>query len=232
MDKKIVRLALICVLILGIILFINSDIFVVDEIIVLSAAIVAQKEYIPQQQIIDKNIFHINLEALVATALKHPQIKDVAIRRSFPSTITYQVTERRPLLALKKEQGYLIVDNEGYIIWELDNPGELIYPTFCLEEIEAALKGNYMEFDGLTEILKLLTILSDDVLAIIKKVEMIEESFLAYLHTGGYVMISRRNVPLELDRILKAFVMDIAEKGLEIEYLDLRFTERPVYKLR
>jgi cell division protein FtsQ len=54
-----------------------------------------------------------NLDAISARTTTLPAIEAATVTRSWPSTITVAVVERRPVLAVRQPEGYVLVDKSG-----------------------------------------------------------------------------------------------------------------------
>jgi len=68
------------------------------------------------------NILLLNIEYLQELLATHQWIKNVHIRKIFPSTIRIETTERIPIAILEKE-GYFLIDKDGILLQEI-SPGE------------------------------------------------------------------------------------------------------------
>lgn len=109
------------------------------------------------------NILTLSLDALRAELATIPEIKDVAVSRNLPSTVSVQLILREPVFQVEipREGKYSIVDKEGVFLYNRadkkddlltvkDTPGyqvKKILPYLSrLEEIKA-----YVEYVGYTE---------------------------------------------------------------------------------
>jgi cell division protein FtsQ len=86
---------------------------------------VTNNRNIPSQEIIDlsnlkleKNIFYLDFKEVKTNILTNSYILNVQLKRKLPNKINISVEERTAIFYIKKENKYLIVDNEGIILEE------------------------------------------------------------------------------------------------------------------
>ena len=75
------------------------------------------------------NLLLLNIDKIKADLTQHDWIKDVNIRKSFPSTLKIFIKERIPRAVIKKKDYYLI-DREGVLLTKIsyeENPGLPIF---------------------------------------------------------------------------------------------------------
>ena len=75
------------------------------------------------------NLLLLDIEEIKANLIQHTWVKDVNIRKSFPSTLKIQIIERFPQAVIKMEDLYLI-DRDGVRLKQIlpeDNPGLPIF---------------------------------------------------------------------------------------------------------
>ena len=68
------------------------------------------------------NLLLLNIENLQERMTTHPWIKEIYIRKIFPSTIRIETKERMPIALLEKD-GYFLIDKEGILLQEI-SPSE------------------------------------------------------------------------------------------------------------
>jgi cell division septal protein FtsQ len=99
-----------------------------DRLIIDEVEIICQKEEIQRdfRHYFEKkylgNILLLNIKNLQEILTEHTWIRDVHIRKIFPSTIRIEATERIPIAILEKG-GYFLIDKDGVFLQEI-SPGE------------------------------------------------------------------------------------------------------------
>jgi len=73
------------------------------------------------------NLMLLDMGMIKKALLSHPWIKDVHVRRSFPSTVKIDIKERQPAALMKSEALYLI-DREGVKLQKVDPAHPGAYP--------------------------------------------------------------------------------------------------------
>jgi cell division septal protein FtsQ len=75
------------------------------------------------------NLLILDIDALKEKLVVHPWIKDIRVRKSFPSTLKISILERRPAALLKKE-GIFLIDREGVKLQEVQSSMDWDFPLF------------------------------------------------------------------------------------------------------
>lgn len=111
------------------------------------------------------NLFLLDMQKLKQSVISHPRIKDVRIRKLFPSSLKIMVEERIPAAVMKKNR-YLLVDRDGVVLAESEqrfhpdlpllvdegnfqkNPGEKLSLAWrCLKEFELDIRNQVDTMD-------------------------------------------------------------------------------------
>ena len=85
-----------------------------------------------------ENIFKINKKIAEKNISKLPYIKNIEIKRKFPSTVLFNIEERVGVLQTKSISTILLVDIEGFVLEQLDSIDEQLpnITGFDLNNIE------------------------------------------------------------------------------------------------
>lgn len=75
------------------------------------------------------NLLILDIHTLKEKLVVHPWIKDIHVRKNFPSTLKISILERQPAALLKKNRIYLI-DREGIKLQEVDSLVNWDLPLF------------------------------------------------------------------------------------------------------
>lgn len=104
--------------------FLLSDYFTLREVVVRAdspslAEEVASLLEVPEQA----NTVVFPLQELVGQAERAPRVLRVRASRDLPSRILLRIEERQPSFALRDEQGFVMVDEEGVLLFRTGKPG-------------------------------------------------------------------------------------------------------------
>ncbi len=232
MNHRFIHLLLGFILVLGVIMFINSTFFSITSYEVIYGSLVPELEYIPWEDLLGKNIFHTDLAGLKDIALDHRQIKDVTVKRKLPGTIVYIVNERKPVAAIKSHASYYLTDGEGFIIEKANTAGRWEVPIISWPDAEQLLKDDIFVADSRpVDILKLLASFDSNILIRLSGVDINDEQLTLRLKDGGNIYIGQVYEAHELNQIISNFLSQAEVNYWRIDYLDLRFIDRPVFKL-
>lgn len=114
-----------------------SPLFNIKEIIVTGNEKITKDEIISLSQInIEENTYKINTKKVENRILENPYIKSVEVKRSLPSGIILAVQERKTTFMIEYGNGYVYVNNQGYIL-EISS-GKLEVPI--LQGVETAVE--------------------------------------------------------------------------------------------
>jgi len=231
-PRKFVRLLIGFLIILASIIFLNSDFFAVENYKIYNGEKINSGEIIPETQIKGTNIFHLDRDFLENYALKHPLIKEVGVRRQIPRTIVYNLVLREPVAWVELDEKFYIYCGEGKVIEEREKKPEIKIPEIKIsgvtdrEEVET---GGEKFSNGLFLLQNLDSWVFDKVTEV-----SIKEPFdiVFELQNGARILTGQAYSLEELPKIISNFLEELEEDLDRLEYLDIRFEGRPVYKLR
>lgn len=231
-KRRFGRLLVFFLLVLGALIFLNSDFFHVKELEFVGMEGIVPGELVPKEDVMGFNIFHIDKKYLAEFALQDSTIKEVEIRREFPATLVYYLEAREPLAWVKTGSEFFLVDEEGYSIKKTEEIEELDLPLIKLEGEELKEEVRLDE-ENLAFCLNLLENLEKWVLERVTDVVLGQRrNVRLYLEGGGQILLGQAYTSDELPGLIMGFMREL-EKDLDrLEYLDLRFEGRPVYKLK
>jgi len=166
------------------------------------------------------NLLLCDIGTLKEVILSHPWIKEVHMRKDFPSTVNIIITERRPAALMMCESLYLI-DREGVKLQKVDpeHPGQ--YPLFIDE-------ANF-EHDAQAKLGLAWTCL--DSLKQIKEVEVAVVDLSEYdsvkvklKGSSTWIIFGRDHYREKMDFFLAR--QAVLHQYGSLEYVDLRFNDR------
>ena len=150
-------------------------------------------------------------------------IKKVSLRKQFPGTFFIALEEAVPTALLDIKKGLFIVDNEGKLLEKITGESTTFLPV--IKGIEPENKK------GLGEALKLVDALAaKNVFAGRDSVEIGLEPYGLAMHVEGeFIKVGYGNYPEKFKRWME-LEPEIRKRGLELEYVDLRFKDSVIVK--
>ncbi len=115
---KIIRLlALIVIIIAAVAFAMLSPIFNLKNIEIEGNSKITNDEIISLSGIkIDENIFKVHNLGVIKNIKQNAYIKDATIHKKLPGTLEIKIQERQPSYMLEYGNGYVYVDNQGYML--------------------------------------------------------------------------------------------------------------------
>lgn len=184
----------------------------------------------------NKNIILINNENIENDLKnKHNQLKNVKITKVYPNKLKIKITERTPLAKIKNDNKIIIFDKEGYILEKREKNFNIDVPL--IRGFGYSFSNNKLVFTP--PLRKLVQELEDLESALIKDLNLIQYKQLSKNKYKLECLIfdNKTKVKLgDLDNlskkfsILEAAVSEIKKENLNIDYINLEYPNKPVYK--
>lgn len=158
---KIIKwIFLLILLITAIILFMLSSVFNINKITVTNNNKISEQEIISLSGLIkDENMFKISNKKIKDDIKQNPYIENVKVSRSITGTINLEVTERVATYMLKFANGYVYINNQGYMLEISQEPLELPIITGIKTPIEDIKAGNRLGVEDLKELENIIKIM-------------------------------------------------------------------------
>ena len=117
-KRRIITSLVLIVLSIALVILSFTPIFTVDSIEVKGNSHYSAEEIISIAHATPgKNlIYHSDKGSIQKYLVSNPYIKSAEVSRKFPSTLVISVSERSPVMALKYDDDYLILDGEGMLL--------------------------------------------------------------------------------------------------------------------
>ncbi|MCX8037042.1 MAG: cell division protein FtsQ/DivIB [Candidatus Sumerlaeia bacterium] len=186
----------------------------------------------PQRRI---NLLFLPESRIRETVLKHPRLESAAVTKILPNAVIIEATERKPT-AIVASGALHLIDNEGYVLDTLTSldkaPRELPFITGI--EPDQIVLGRRIALPALGRALDLFECLrrtNPELAAQVSEVRIERDEGLTLILAGGVevrlgVTDFRQSLPA-----LELFFRKYPDLN-SIEYLDLRFKDQIVYRLR
>lgn len=158
---KIIKwLFLLMLLITAIILFMLSSVFNINKITVTNNNKISEQEIINLSGLVkDENMFKTSNKKIKDDVKQNPYIENVKVSRSISGTINLEVTERVATYMLKFANGYVYINNQGYMLEISQEPLELPIITGIKTPIEDIKEGNRLGVEDLKELENIIKIM-------------------------------------------------------------------------
>jgi len=170
-----------------------------------------------------------SLLALSGTAvsrqlLKSPWIRSVNVRKQFPETLSLVINEAEPFALLDMKGRLFLVDEKGTLLEELrDNPVPFL-PVIAGDP--------FQQKEGFSEALSLAKVMNEKGFTAERdQIEIIADrpEELTVIMDGTRVKIGSGDYEQKLERLI-TLEEEVRNRGIPVEYIDLRFANRAVVK--
>ncbi|MGM0436872.1 MAG: cell division protein FtsQ/DivIB [Bacillota bacterium] len=183
-----------------------------------------------------ENIIFVNTENIKDTLVeKENYIKDIAINKIYPNKLEIKVLERKPLAKIVNDNKILVFDKEGYILEESENDIDIKVPL--IKGVGYSFSKNKIVFTPSFE--KLVHELEDLKSPLINDLNLIQYEKSQNNRYKIKILILNNNIEVKLGEvenlakkfsILEATILRIEKENLAIDYINLEYPEKPVYK--
>lgn len=178
------------------------------------------------------NIFKLNLHDAAANLQLIPMVKKARLARNLPATVTIDIEERKPLGLLPAGNGFIEVDGEGIYLQE-GHAGVKGLPVITGVNRKESSPGQPVEDDGLKEILIVLANLPEEIRAQLSEIHRTEQGqYRAYTLSGIQCRLGGCDDMQNKGRVLVQVLKELRSKESEVEYIDLSFAGKPVFKYK
>ncbi len=178
-----------------------------------------------------RNIFKLNLSEISHQFSQELLVKKVVILRHLPDKIIIEVKQRTPFVITKWNEQIFGVDKDGTIIPEPPDPSSF-------SEVKGILEKNHFLGEKINGVdLRIITRIQD---LFSKALPHLQISALDLSQKEKIILFSdKRKFYLSSDNpgnnlsLLPKVLADLAQKGIEYEYVDLRFKDiyvKPIKK--
>lgn len=232
-NKKMLIFLITGVSILALISFFVSPFFKVKHLKV------AQLKYLEDNEIkekitgiLNKNIWLISKLEIKNILLKNNYIEDAAIVKKYPDTILIKIEERNPTAKINNNGKYLVFNENGYILEEVDINKKVDLPL--IKGVGYSFNKNKIEFPPLfAEIIQALQLIARERRKMLKNINYENEEIIINLYSEVKVYIGEGSQLQEKFELLDSILERI--KGgvdFEVDYVDLKVIKKPVVKIK
>lgn len=134
----------------------KAEIFNIKDIKVVGNEQVMQEE-LQLQDKLGKNIFLLSKGKIERDIKQNQYVKDVKIKKIIPNKLEITIEERQKTFMIKLEDGYLYLDNQGYIIEKTEiNLQKPIIAGYETKDLEPGNRLNEKDLEKLEDVLKIV----------------------------------------------------------------------------
>ena len=214
----------------------SSNFCSIEEVIIRGNDYLSEDEIFSKSQIkLGENIFKLDLKKSIYSLEQEPQIKEVEIKRVLPNKIIISLKERKAVAIVRIGEEYFSSTKEGIVLFKIDRSEEgFILPLVLGLEIDKIKIGEIIDkpefrvaLESINSVEVILPkkfcqvqILSPDDFMICNKDDTLK------------VRVNRPEVIINKENLLREALEKIEREKLLAEYIDIRFKDSLVIKLK
>lgn len=182
-----------------------------------------------------ENIFKLNLKKSINSLKQEPRIKEVEIKRVIPNKIIISLTEREAAAIVHIGEEYFFSTKEGIVLSKIDRPEEgFALPLLSGLEINEIKIGEIIDKPEFRTALE--SINSAEVILPKKfcRVEILspDDFMICNKDDTLKVRVNRSEEIINKENLLREALEKIEREKLLVEYIDIRFKDSLVIKLK
>lgn len=204
--------------------FFATDAFYVYEAKVIGNQLVPAEEIYQHSGLEGISIFWINPAQIETAVASLPNIKEAEVHCGLPDKVTIQVVERQPQVIWQQGEKRYWIDEEGTV---LTARGELTGATVIVDLDERPVQpGDRVDPQVIAGAQKLRSLLPE-----LAAVQYAPRTGISFQSEQGWPIYLGQGEDMEQKvAIMNALLQEIAAKGVQPQFMDLRFKGSPYYK--
>lgn len=158
---KIIKwIFLLALLVTAIILFMLSSVFNIKSITVTNNKKISAQEIVSLSGLVkDENMFKISNKAIKEAIKQNPYIENVKITKKISGEINLEITERIPTYIIRFANGYVYINNQGYMLEISEEPLKLPIISGLKTKTEDIKAGNRLVVEDLKKLENIIKIM-------------------------------------------------------------------------
>jgi len=225
-TRRTLAVALLPVLLLaGMVMAYNLPMLKISQVEIVGARTLDTGKIRASLRLEGQNLLVVDAPMVEKLVRQNPVVKEVSVRRQWPSRVIVQVEERRPVAFWQTPEGAFAVDEEGYVLSESPAPGPL--PAIVAQEGGVRVGGRVPQgILGLSR--QLLGRMARETGVQPHKFQYSASQGFSVVTDNGWQALFGDERDLEFKLATLVSVLRVAEeRKLGFQQVDLRYGERP-----
>ena len=201
-----------------------TEAFYVYEARVVGNQLVSAEEIYQNSGLEEMSIFWINPAQIEADIANLPNIKEAGVRCGLPNRVIIEVVERQPQIIWQQREKRYWIDEEGIV---LPSRGELAEATVIVDLDEHPIQpGDRVDPQVIAGAQQLRSLLPE-----LTTVQYASHTGISFQSEQGWSIYLGQGEDIEQKvAIMKAMLQEITAKGIQPQFIDLRFKGSPYYR--
>jgi len=214
----------------------SSNFCNIEEVIINGNDYLSEDEIFSKSQIkLGENIFKLDLKKSIDSLEQEPRIKEVEIKRVIPNKIIISLKERKAAAIVHIGEEYFSSTKEGIVLSKIDRLEEgFSLPLVLGLKIDKIKIGEIIDKPEFRTALESINSLEVILPKKFYRVEILSpDDFMIYNKDDTLkVRVNRPEVIINKENLLREALEKIVREKLLVEYIDIRFKDSLVIKLK
>ena len=214
----------------------SSNFCNIEEVIIKGNDYLSEDEIFSKSQIqLGENIFKLDLKESIDSLEQEPRIKEVEIKRVIPNKIIISLKERKAAAIVHIGEEYFSSTKEGIVLSKIDRlEGEFGLPLVLGLEIDKIKIGEIIDKPEFRTALESINSVEVILPKKFYRVEILSpDDFMIYNKDDTLIVrVNKPEVIINKENLLREALEKIVREKLLVEYIDIRFKDSLVIKLK
>jgi len=214
----------------------SSNFCNIEEVIIKGNDCLCEDEIFYKSGIqLGENIFKLDLKKSTDSLMREPRIKEAEIKRVIPNKIIISLTERKAAVIVRIGEEHFSSTKEGIVLSKIDGPEEEFgLPLILGLEINEIKIGEIIEKPEFRTALESINSAEVILPKIFCQVEILSlDDFMIYNKDNTLkIRVNGPEVIINKENLLREALVKIEREKLLVEYIDIRFKDSLVIKLK
>jgi cell division septal protein FtsQ len=214
----------------------SSNFCNIEEVIIKGNDYLSEDEIFSKSQIkLGENIFKLDLKKSIDFLEQEPRIKEVEIKRIIPNKIIISLKERKSSAIVHIGEEYFSSTKEGMVLSKINRPEEKFgLPLVLGLEIDEIKIGEIIDKPEFRAALESINSAEVILPKIFYRVEILspDDFMICNKDDTLKVRVNRPEVIINKENLLREALEKIVREKLLVEYIDIRFKDSLVIKLK
>lgn len=204
--------------------------------------IITGNDYLSEEEIFFKskiklgeNIFKLDLKKTIDSLIQEPWIKEIEIKRAIPHKIIISIKERKAAVFVSIGEEYFAFSKEGVVLSKIDRPGEGFGLPLILgldiDEIKIGEMIDKPEFRAALESINSAEVILPKKFCQVKILSP-DDFMICNRDDTLRVRVNRPEEIINKENLLREALEKIEREGLSVEYIDIRFKDSLIIKIK